>query len=356
MTTRSLEFKATEVAGTGRARVTALNTVHRDGDVVRPGSLRNKWATVSPRDHETFRGIEPPVGFATLHEEDGFLWADITFHEGEACEFSRARGWSVGYVVDESHRPTGEELAKFGPRLERVITAWRIIEVTPVSDGKVPASPDTGSEEVCCGGACTVGGKSCCAECAQREAVLKELARFEVLRFQSITQHIEQTNRELAERDRPKHWSAIAEECEVPVWQVHHERRRATAKGVALALSALDSEAEPPQLHWFRHDTPVEAWGFSSKGAPVWVRDGLDLPECAAVAAHEVAHHLGHDEAAAERVAALVRDVFVSGRKLYAGAPGPRSTNDPFGRPGDITVGPDLKGWRRRDALNWELV
>lgn len=380
-----VETKRAEVpAGTARAKVTAYGMVQLDGDLIRPGSLRNKFAMVSRGEHAAFLNAEPLVGYARLEEQEDGVYVEIEYFETDACELARATQWSVGYRVAESHRPTAEELAEF-PGAKRIITGWTIFEVSPVSN---PASPGTGSAEVCCGGECTVGGKSCCAECEVRAAGLAELARFEHTKFRLL-----ESARKARERWREtESWAsrrpnpadadaAVLVKHELPVSQVPAGTRWAAVEAVALAAKVLGGR--PPGIRWYDPAAiaDVAAVGLHFKGdAEIWLAAQADAEAVFQVAGHETFHALalkGGDEQAAEffgTALALLRggELHVGPRKSfedrlervkvecfvpYLAAPSPRLQLVPGLHAGSLVADDCVifertdDGWRRVAAL-----
>lgn len=315
MTVQSAPLIAAAAApvGTARALVSTFG-LDRTGDVVLPGSLWNRWAAVSRRGHEVARFHAPPVGYAELEETPEGVWATITYFpdEGSACELAREATWSVGFSVLESHEPTARELAAY-PGAKRVITSWMIIEVSPVAD---PAALGTGSGEVCCNGLCTVGGKSCCAQCAERQAVLKELARYERTRFRLLVSDLKQraARWEAERRANPRASPAdtdraLLEAHELRPWQVSREARGAAEAAVERASEVLGGPQ--PAIRFFHPDaiSTVQALGIYFPGdSAVWLAALADPEEIYAVACHETFHAVknsGDEEAAARFGAAL---------------------------------------------------
>lgn len=308
MATVTLERKrAHEAAGSARARVTTYDVLHGDGDVVRPGSLRNRFATVSRHGHSSLAGREPLAGVAELFDEPDGLYAKVEFLEGEeaACELARDATWSVGFVVVASHPPTAAELAEFGPKLTRVITAWKILEVSVVEK---PASPGTRTASICCGAECEIAaGKSCCAQCATREAARIELARFERTRARLI---FPDAKRRLDALDADRR---ALETNELRPSEVPDDVRAAAEHAVEVASKILRIPA--PRVRWYSYEAALEmeAAGIAWKGeGAVWIATGRDPEATYGTTAHEIAHVAGFDERRAKQFGeslALLRDV-----------------------------------------------
>lgn len=331
----TLERKAVALApaGTARAKVTSYNVLHLDGDVVRPGSLRNRHAAVSRWGHETRLGPVPPVGFARLEEEPDGLWATIEYFEGEgdACELARDAEWSVSFRVVQSHPPTEAERAEFGPQLRRVIDAWTIHEISPVTN---PASPDTETTELSCAVGGKGGGPSCCAAC-QREAVVKELARFEFTRFQLLVSHLKhrEAQREAESRAASQRASiadaerVLLEENEVKSLDIPVELRAVAAAAVERASEILGGP--PPAIRFYDPAAirTVKAVGVQfPHEAEIWLAVIDDAAEVYKAALHETFHAVkdSTDEVAAERFArgvSMLRNVplHVGERKSFEG-------------------------------------
>lgn len=307
MATATLERKrAHEAAGSARARVTSHGVLHADGDVVRGGSLRNRFAAVSRQGHSSFAGREPLAGVAELFDEEDGLYAEVEYFEGEgdACERARDATWSVGFVVVQSHQPTQEELAKW-PGAKRIITAWKILEVSVVER---PASPGTRTASICCGPECAIAaGKSCCAGC-EREAAVKELARYEHTRFRLLAADLKHREARWGAEDRAIRRDtedrAILGEHELRPGEVNRETRWAALEAVERAAKILAGET--PVVRWYSTKAIplVEALGLHFKGtAEIWLAAQADAETVFRIACHETFHALavkGDDEQAAE--------------------------------------------------------
>lgn len=168
------KIKAGAWASSIKAVVASYNTCDRDRDLILPGALLNgpddlvivsSWnhSAAPPRDKEgrvTGPAKEAPVGVARLWEEDNRLWADVMLDDtpqGRAtCErIARDRpDWSVAYDFDDRLKDTRVPTVPERERgAYRTILKWRIIEVSPVTQGAAIAS---GTYEACCGSCANV--------------------------------------------------------------------------------------------------------------------------------------------------------------------------------------------------------
>jgi hypothetical protein len=68
-------------AGSALVVLASLGHPDREGDLVLPGSLVNELAAVSSGEHAVILSNEEPVGEARLYEQDGRLWAEVTYYD-----------------------------------------------------------------------------------------------------------------------------------------------------------------------------------------------------------------------------------------------------------------------------------
>jgi hypothetical protein len=280
--------------GTGRASVAikdaargeieavfaTFNTVDHDGDWTLPGAFEDGAPVrISAYGHGSWAG-QLPVGKGVIRTtaRDARLVGHF-FLETRAGrdtfitvrEMGALQEWSYGFDVLELGQVT-EELKQLG--VSRVLKRVKVHEVSPVLVGAGI-------------GTRTVVAKSAVAAGDVREAALRELARFELLR---------------AKLDAMRGERAALEAGELGPAEVPRAVRLAAMDGAAVAAEIL--EIEPPAIRFY---APATAYRVGAKGVCyrgegcIWVAAFDDAEEAYRTAAHEVAHAAGFMEPAARR-------------------------------------------------------
>jgi hypothetical protein len=150
------------------AVVATMGTVDRDRQLILPGALVNTDAYVSAWNHSAKYGAESPVGEAYLWEENGRLYAQVTYEDTPAGRTSSKRvaselpDWSVYFETVESRPPTREERERGALK---TIVKWNVYEVSPVDEGTVLG----------CGTYVACHGKKACREWRMSPAATKPL-------------------------------------------------------------------------------------------------------------------------------------------------------------------------------------
>lgn len=305
-----------------------------DGDVILRGAIEDGVrVVVSAGAHDVIRESAEAGGSARLYHEGNAVVAIGRAFDTERGRLLRQKlreprvEWSLGFRVIKARPPTREERARH-PATRRIIERWIVDEISPVAVGSCgPVCTTLSAKDAKC------SPDAPCAQCAQREAVVKELARFEFTRFQLARSA---AKRRLDEIDSDR---AVLEQHELRPSQVPAEMRRAAEEAAETAAKVLASDA--PRIRWFdwAGALELEVKGVCYRGeGEIWLAsrcDG-DADELYLTALHECLHSLkGSDEQAAKHFGvslALLRGVqlHVGPRKSFEG----EVFRDPW-RPGE---------------------
>lgn len=155
----SKTFSTEMKAGTGeRAVVARISTtaVDRDGDVMIPSGLDAQEYNRNPvvlLAHD--QGLLPIGRVAKIEKDSNTITAKVIFAERPAShpvteewvpdtvlELFRQKilnAFSVGFIIDDARAAGTKDYGKFGEKVRRIISKWRMVELSVVP---VPANQD----------------------------------------------------------------------------------------------------------------------------------------------------------------------------------------------------------------------